>query len=57
MSLKVTFIGKPNLQVFGETLARFLAAKQGLELVPGSVVVVKKDGSIYDPEKEKEASA
>ena len=40
---KITFIGKPNLQRFAETWVAILAAKQGLEVVPGSVKVVRRE--------------
>lgn len=36
--------GKPNYQRFAETWMAILAAKEGLEIVPGSVKVTLKSG-------------
>lgn len=35
----ITVVGKPNYQKFAETWMAILAAKEGLEIVPGSVRV------------------
>lgn len=35
----ITVVGKPNYQRFAETWMAILAAKEGLEIVPGSVRV------------------
>ena len=37
--MKVEFHGTPNWQRFAETWAQIMAAKEGLEVVPGSVKV------------------
>ena len=40
--MKVEFHGTPNWQRFAETWAAIMAAKEGLEVVPGSVTVTLK---------------
>ena len=48
--MNIVFHGTPNWQRFAETWAKILAAKEGLEIVPGSGVsyVVQPGGSIRD---------
>lgn len=40
--MKVEFHGTPNYQRFAETWAAIIAAKEGMEVVPGSVKVTLK---------------
>ena len=40
--MNIVFHGTPNWQRFAETWAKILAAKEGLEIVPGSVRVELK---------------
>lgn len=40
--MKVEFHGTPNWQRFAETWAALIAAREGLEVVPGSVKVELK---------------
>lgn len=40
---KVTLVGELNVQRFAETLARLLAERDGMEVVPGSVRVCGKE--------------
>lgn len=48
--MKVEFHGTPNWQRFAETWAQIMAAKEGLEVVPGSVRVVLKSEVKTDDE-------
>lgn len=41
--MTVEFLGRPNLQRFAETWAALIAAREGLEVVPGSVKVIRKN--------------
>jgi hypothetical protein len=42
MKMEVVFHGRPNLQRFAETWAALIAAREGLEVVPGSVKVERR---------------
>ena len=42
--MQVEVFGRPNLQRFAETWCAILAARDGLEIVPGSVKVNLKGG-------------
>lgn len=48
----ITVVGKPNYQRFAETWVALIAAREGLEIVPGSVKVELKskedDGEAAD---------
>lgn len=46
--MTVEFIGTPNLQRFAETWAALVAAREGLEVVPGSVRVETKGDADAD---------
>lgn len=48
--MKIEFHGTPNWQRFAETLAQIMAAKEGLEVVPGSVKVTLKSEVKTDDE-------
>lgn len=48
--MKVEFHGTPNWQRFAETWAAIMAAKEGLEVVPGSVKVTLKSEVETDDE-------
>lgn len=48
--MKVEFHGTPNWQRFAETWAQIMAAKEGLEVVPGSVKVTLKSEVKTDDE-------
>jgi hypothetical protein len=54
--MNVVFHGTPNWQRFAETWAQILAAREGLEVVPGSVRVELKhrDGASSTAGTEKE---
>lgn len=48
--MKVEYHGTPNLQRFAETWAALIAAREGLEVVPGSVEVTLKSEVKTDDE-------
>lgn len=48
--MKIEFHGTPNWQRFAETWAAIIAAKEGLEVVPGSVKVTLKSEVETDDE-------
>lgn len=51
--MKVEFHGTPNYQRFAEAWAAIIAAKEGLEVVPGSVKVTLKGDTHGSSEAER----
>lgn len=41
--LKVTFVNRPNMQLYAEFMLSTLAAKEGLEIIPGSIRRVARE--------------
>ncbi len=52
----ITVVGKPNYQRFAETWMAILAAKEGLEIVPGSVRVELRNAEAMPSSAEAKSS-